>query len=400
MANKPLTQRIIDTTPLPETGFKELRERGLVLRIFATGGKSWSFEYRSPLTGKNSRISFEAMALAEARAIVHRHRVALDEGKDPNQERKDAVHMRRAEHARAIGVADALVAYERAFVMSDKAASRRNRIKNLRRAVEPFNNRAVASLTKGELVRRLDDIQTGRGPVARNRSHAEMRAWLGWLCQRDHVPAVAIAGVKKSSEKARTRVLSDAELRGMLTGTDDGTPFSVIVRVLMHTGMRRGEAANLQPRDLDFVSRRITIRSEVAKTEERVIPMVEAIAPMLEARAEGLSRDGYIFGEGSGFASPFSGWGKPTDRLRDFLPEGEPWTLHDIRRTVGTRLHDAGVDPLIVEDLLGHISGVRRGVAGVYNRSVTLAKQGQALADWATKLAALSNVVALKRRVA
>ena len=68
MANKPLTQRIIDTTPLPKTGFKELRERGLVLRIYATGGKSWSFEYRSPLTGKNARITFEATCRLPTRA--------------------------------------------------------------------------------------------------------------------------------------------------------------------------------------------------------------------------------------------------------------------------------------------------------------------------------------------
>ena len=100
MANKPLTQRIIDTTPAPKTGFKELRERGLVLRIYATGGKSWSFEYRSPLTGKSARISFEATSLADARAIIHRHRVALTEGKDPSRERKDAVVAERAAHAR------------------------------------------------------------------------------------------------------------------------------------------------------------------------------------------------------------------------------------------------------------------------------------------------------------
>ena len=37
---KPLTQKIIDATPTPKAGFKELRERGLVLRITTTGLKS------------------------------------------------------------------------------------------------------------------------------------------------------------------------------------------------------------------------------------------------------------------------------------------------------------------------------------------------------------------------
>ena len=50
-----LTQRIIDTTPLPKTGFTELRDHGLVVRIYPTGKRSFSFEYRSPVTGKNRR---------------------------------------------------------------------------------------------------------------------------------------------------------------------------------------------------------------------------------------------------------------------------------------------------------------------------------------------------------
>ena len=401
--NKALTQRIIDTTPTPKTGFKELRERGLVLRIYATGRKSWSFEFTSPLSGKNARISFEAMSLTEARAIVHRHRVALTEGKDPNQERKEAVHAQRVEHTRTMSAADALDAYERDFLDHDKVVSRRDRMARLRRAVAPFNDRAVASVTKGEFVTRLDAVQSDSGPIARNRAQAEIRAWLGWLHERDIVPLIALAGVRKKIDekpRERTRVLTDVELGMVLTETANGSAFSDIVRVLLHTGMRKGEAANLQPRDLDFAAHTIKVRVEVAKSNrERVIPMVDTIAPMLKGRAEGLAREAYIFGEGSGFSGPFSGWGKSVDRVRG-APEGDHWTLHDIRRTVATRLHDAGVDTLVVEDLLGHLSGVRGGMAGVYNRSVTLAKQAEALSSWADRLAKLAggNVVPLRRQ--
>ena len=394
MPSIPLTQRIIDTTPLPKTGFTEMRERGLVLRIYPTGRKTWSFEFRSPVVGKNARISFEATSLAEARVIVQRHRVTLSDGKDPNLERKDAVMARRVEYARAMSAADALDAYARDFVTGDKAASRRKRMTSLRRAVEPFMGRPVASLTKGEIVTRLDEVQSESGPIARNRAQAEFRAWLGWLNERDIVPTIVLAGVRKKIDEKpfeRTRVLADEELHALLAATADGSAFSDIVRVLLHTGMRKSEAANLQPRDLDFVGRKIKVRGEVSKTNrERIIPMVEAIAPMLQGRSEGLGRDDYIFGEGSGFRGPFSGWGKPTDRLREVMPEGDIWTLHDIRRTVATRLHEAGVDTLVVEDLLGHLSGARGGMAGVYNRSITMLQQGRALDDWANKLMALT----------
>jgi integrase len=398
---KPLTQRIIDTTPAPKTGFKELRERGLVLRISASGLRSWSFEFRSPLTKKNARISFPATSLANARDIVHRYRVALTEGKDPSVEKKDAVVAQRAEHTRATTVRASLDKYEPGFLADAplKQASRRDRMHRLRRILAPLMDRAVGSITSPEMVAFLDDVQTNSGPIARNRAHAEIRAWLGWAARREHAAVNVLDRVPKEvSEKSRERkrVLTDAELAAMMTATTDGSAFSDFIRVLLHTGLRRNEAASLQPHDLDFEARTITVREIVGKTGDRVIPMDAAIAAMLKGRAEGLAADAYIFGEGSGFKSPFQGWHKPTERLRADMAASD-WTLHDIRRTVATRLHMAKVHPLTIEDLLGHKTGVRAGMAGVYNVAVTLEDQRLAVADWAAKLASLTNVVPLKR---
>ena len=397
----PQTQRVLDATPVPATGRIELRDpsvRGLVVRIMASGTKSFSLEYRSPVTKKMTRDSLSATSLADARSQAIKKKLMVSDGGDPVIKAKEALQAKQIEHAQAKSVADALDAYEKDFVSGVKEASRRQRVAKLRRAVAPFNDRPVASLTKGELVTRLDAIQSESGPVARNRAHLEIRAWQGWLHERDHVATVALAGVKKRGvEQARTRVLTDAELAVMLTATMDGSAFSDVVRVLLHTGMRKSEAASLQPRDLDFIARTIKVRAEVSKTKrERVIPMVDAIAPLLEARAS-LRPTEYIFGEGSAFRSQFSGWGQ-VDRVRAALPEGDVWTLHDIRRTVATRLYDAGVDSLVIEDLLGHIS-TRQGVAGIYNRSVTLTRQREALNAWADRLALLAggNVVPLRR---
>ena len=393
-----LTQRTIDTTPTPKTGFTELRDHGLVVRVYPTGKRTFSLEYRSPATGKNARSTFEVTSLADARTAVLKHKLMIHEGRDPNLERKAAGAALRIEAARTKDVSEALQLYEADFLRRAKEVSRRERMAKLRRAVAPFNNDPVASLTKGELINRLDVIEKENGPVARNRAQAEIRAWLGWLHEREIVPAIVLVGVKKRGvEKTRTRVLTDAELGAIARVTTDRTPFSDIVRVLLHTGMRKGEVASLQPRDLDFEARTIKVRDEVAKTSERVIPMIDAIAAMLAERAEGQRDEAYIFGDGSGFRSPFSGWGNATDRLRAVAGEG--WTLHDIRRTVATRLYEAGVDSLVVEDLLGHMSGVRGGIAGVYNRAVTLAKQREALNEWAAKLTTLmgANITPLRQ---
>jgi hypothetical protein len=46
------------------------------------------------------------------------------------------------------------------------------------------------------------------------------------------------------------------------------------------------------------------------------------------------------------------------------------WTVHDLRRTVATRMADLGIaPPHVIEALLNHVSGHKAGVAGIYNRS-------------------------------
>ena len=53
-------------------------------------------------------------------------------------------------------------------------------------------------------------------------------------------------------------------------------------------------------------------------------------------------------------------------KLADLGMQIAAWGLHDLRRTLSTRLHDAGVEPLVIEALLAH---KQQGVAAVYNRA-------------------------------
>jgi integrase len=59
------------------------------------------------------------------------------------------------------------------------------------------------------------------------------------------------------------------------------------------------------------------------------------------------------------------------------------WGLHDLRRTFSTRLHDAGVEPLVIEALLAH---KQQGVAAVYNRASFHDAKRAALMRWHTIL--------------
>jgi hypothetical protein len=65
------------------------------------------------------------------------------------------------------------------------------------------------------------------------------------------------------------------------------------------------------------------------------------------------------------------------------------WAVHDIRRTVATRMADIGIQPHIIEAVLNHQSGHKRGPAGTYNRSIYAAEVKSALERWAAHVEAL-----------
>ena len=92
----------------------------------------------------------------------------------------------------------------------------------------------------------------------------------------------------------------------------------------------------------------------------------------------------FLFGEGQG---PFQGWSKARAGLeRRAAAAGHPlapWRLHDLRRTVATRLAELGGQPHVIEAVLNHVSGHKAGVAGIYNRALYAAEKRQALELWA-----------------
>ena len=44
------------------------------------------------------------------------------------------------------------------------------------------------------------------------------------------------------------------------------------------------------------------------------------------------------------------------------------WRFHDLRRTTATGMQRLGVSLQVVEAVLGHVSGSRAGVVGIYQR--------------------------------
>ena len=75
------------------------------------------------------------------------------------------------------------------------------------------------------------------------------------------------------------------------------------------------------------------------------------------------------------------------------------WQLHDLRRTVRTRLAGLGVPDTVAEQIIGH---GRKGLARVYDQHQYEAEQRDALERWAARLRSIvtpppENVVPMER---
>jgi integrase len=168
----------------------------------------------------------------------------------------------------------------------------------------------------------------------------------------------------RHKETACARTLTDDELRALWAATAGGGDYARIVRLCLLTGCRRDEIGGLLWEEV--LSDRLLIGPTRMKGAiEHEVPLLTATLQTLPAKQPRAS--GAVFGRKQ---TGFSGWSKSKELLDAQLTKiGTPlphWTLHDLRRTFSTRLHNAGIQPLVAEALLAHR---QQGVAAVYNRA-------------------------------
>jgi integrase len=217
------------------------------------------------------------------------------------------------------------------------------------------------------------------GPIAANRLRAALSALWTWglrtgLVEADSNP---VAFTLKQAEKPRERTLTDEELKAIWKATEGEDDYSRIVRLCLLTGCRREEIGGLRWDEVQDDQLRIGTERMKGGIAHQV-PLLPALTEALPLRRDGAGV--CVFGRrGNGF----SGWSKSKKALDTKLATAghhlHTWTLHDLRRTFSTRLHDAGIEPLVVEALLAH---KQHGVAAVYNRASFREAKRAALTRW------------------
>lgn len=239
----------------------------------------------------------------------------------------------------------------------------------------PLHPKRLMEITADDVDGRLDEIEAKSGPVARNRARAALRAL--FQAKRRMAPINPADLTDKRREHARDRVLSLEELRAVWKAAGDGD-HGAIVRLLMLTGQRREEVGGLRWSELDLEGAMWSLPGDRPKNgKPHLVPLSKPVVAILTA-VERQDREN-VFGNGAG---SFSGWSRSKKRL-DKRAGVPAWTLHDLRRSWATHVNEHIAPPHVVEATLNHVSGVKAGVAGIYNRAVYLPERREAMQRWA-----------------
>jgi integrase len=194
-----------------------------------------------------------------------------------------------------------------------------------------------------------------------------------------------MAGLKRPGNgKGRERVLTDAELAKVWRGADRIGPLGSVVRLLVLTGARREEITQL--RWSEILDDHIHLEGGRTKTGAAHIIPLSAPAKRLLGSLPRIAGSDFVFTANG--IKPLSAWAKPKADLDDVCGVTD-WRIHDLRRTVATGMQKLGVTLQTVEAVLGHTSGSRGGIVGIYQRHDYATEKRAALEAWGSHVVSL-----------
>jgi integrase len=394
-----LTAQTIAALPAPAAGNKlyffrgaivqgRTVPRGLAVRVTAAGARAWVLNYA--LAGKARRLTIGDVAdwsVTDAVKRARELRQEIDRGNDPMTERDQPP---APEVVTVNQVLDK-------FLERQKIRSLSQYESTFDRLVRPsLGSMPIADLRRRHIMELLDQVEDTRGPVAATRTLAYFRSAMNEWAKRDEdftVPFVRGMARSSTSERARTRILTDDEIRAAWEVFGTMGNFGLSCRFILLTGARREDVAGMPWTELEGDV--WTIPKERYKTARpHTLPLSAAAMEIINAQ----SKTGRLVFPGSHGSHLSKGSGNvETLRLR-LPPSDDPWTLHDLRRTSRSLLSRAGVSSDIGERVLGHALA---GVRATYDRHEYFDEKRDALARLAALIERIlqpeANVVQLRR---
>lgn len=367
--------------------------QGLVVHIQPTGKKTWHYRY---IFAGNPRImkigDYPGVSLAEARKRHADAMLTLQQGIDPGKKAQEEKKRRFS----APTFADLFDEFKE--IELSKSATSKERGRLVEKDVLPeWRKTKIHEIRRRDAVLILDKVRE-RAPVTANRLQGVLVRMFNFAAERGLIDFSPLTGMRRGKEKSRERVLTDKEIKTFWECLDvartDIDVFHIVkfaLKAILLTGQRPGEICAMRK---DQINDNLWIipREERKNEEANEIPVCPMFAEVIDMAAPYNQDSIYIF------PSPqltqndkkrrdehitVGALANALRRHREEMKVNDPFTPHDLRRTLRTRLAEIGVSDIVAERVLGH---KLQGVLGIYNRHSYIEEKRQALAAWEKRL--------------
>ena len=322
--------------------------------------------------------TYPAMTLADAREAWRNARAEAKAGRDPAKSRKP-------ERAAADFTSVFLEWLKRD---QTKNRSHQSLVKRfIEKDVLPaWGHRQIGEIERRDVLDVIDAVVDRGSPIAACRVHAHLHRLFRWSVGRGIINTNPMAEMPKPAVAVkRDRVLADDELVAVWRAAElVGGPFGHALQLLILTGARREEIGGLRWSEISDGG--ISLSGERTKNgEAHSIPLS---TPALNIFANVKRIDGCDFVFTFNGKKPIVGWPAVKSRL-DQITGIASWRIHDLRRTTATGLQKLKTPLQVTEAVLGHTSGSKAGIVGVYQRYDYADEKRAALEAWGAHVMAL-----------
>ena len=359
-------------------------DRGLYVEVFPTGGVVWRYRYR--LNGKYEKLTlgkYPALTLKNARLKRDEaaHQVAM--GESP---------AKKKQQEKVAGAEDATVAdFAERFFKDIQSRDRKN-VTMPRRYLEKdilphIGSKPIRDITaedaRSVIWRKKEQgFDAAAGQVRGLLKRIFDYALTCGLIRANPVMALPMRHVYRAA--ARDRALTPDEIRRFLRAMQTSNirrQFKIAFQLILMTLVRKSELMLAQWKDVHLDEGEWHIPVENSKTGKPHIVYLSTQAQTLFKELKPLASSSVWVLPGRGtLAKPFAS-NALNQALKVSLQGQEipAFTIHDLRRTASTLLHEQGWPSDVVEKALNHTIG---GVRGVYNRAEYAEQRREMLQAW------------------
>lgn len=351
-----LTKSAIDKLTPPSQGYAmhwDNTLRGFGLRITSSGIRSFIIQQR--INGKEHRATlgrYGILTPEQARNEAIKFLSQIARGVDPIAEKAKA-------RAQSVTLKEALETY--ILARSLKPAT----VKDIRQAFKGFENwekKPLSSITREMVTKRHQELgvrSEARANIAMRYLRAVFNFAIAHYTDKQGQPFIADNPVKRLSQ---TRTWYRVERRDTVIKPHQLKPwFSAILSLtntmardyyllILFTGLRRTEAADLKWADVDIPGRTLTVR-DTKNHSDHTLPLSDYLLNILKAqKSEAVGE--HVFESSRGRLQNLR-YAQDTAKSES----GVSFTIHDLRRTFATIANSLDIPAYTVKMLLNHKTG-------------------------------------------